>query len=292
MHVRESFLKSNIPLIFAHRGSMKVFPQNTIKAFTHAWNLGVDGIELDVQCTKDDIPVVFHDDKLNTLTNGVGSVGNFTFEQIRRLDAGSHFSPEFSDARIPSLTEVLLKRPIGTWVNIELKTEIENVHYLKKILKPWKKYPRLERNPECAREIEARRTALLTAKCLRELSKHIPDLLSFIIISSFDPIALEAFSHEMPNIPIGFLYCIEIKHDTRPLMKEIHYDGLHPAVFETRRRTIKENQEQGKAVLAWTVNSKTAAKKLFKWGINGIITNYPEMMLKLRDKMYGPKFHS
>ena len=211
----------NKPLVLAHRGAMKVFPQNTMKAFVHAWELGVDGIELDVQCTKDDVPIVFHDDTLDMLTNGIGPVKNYTLEQIQNLDAGSHFSPEFSGEKIPTLAEVLLKRPAGTWVNVELKTEMETIPFKKKIRTPWKGYPALTRNAEDPREIEARRNARLTAQCLREIETQIPELLSFIIISSFDPIALEAFSNEMPEIPIGFLYCIEIKHDTRPLMKKI-----------------------------------------------------------------------
>lgn len=255
-----------------------------MKAFMHSWELGVDGIELDVQCTKDEIPIVFHDDRLDALTNGTGSIKDYTFEQIRNLDAGSHFSPEFSGEIIPTLSEVLFARPKGTWVNIELKTEMEIIPFLKKILMPWKKYKPLTRNPEDPREIDARRTARLTAQNLTELAKSIPDLLSFIIVSSFDPIALEEFSKEMPEIPIGFLYYIEIKHDTRPLMKDIRHDSIHSAVLETRKSTIKNAHAQGKAVIPWTVNSIRYAKRLFKWGVTGIITNYPETMLELRDK--------
>lgn len=278
-------ISSKKPLILAHRGSMRLFPQNTMKAFIHAWELGVDGIELDVQCTKDEIPIVFHDDRLDALTNGTGAVKDYTFEEIRTLDAGSHFSPEFSGEIIPSLSEVLVARPKGTWVNIELKTEMEIIPFFKKIRMPWKKYKPLTRNPESSREIDARRTARLTAQTLAELSTHIPDLLCFIIVSSFDPIALEAFSKEMPEIPIGFLYYIEIKHDTRPLMKDIRHDSIHSAVLETKKSTITNAYKQGKSVIPWTVNSKRYAKRLFKWGVTGIITNYPETMLELRDKL-------
>ncbi len=81
------------PLIFAHRGTCKVAPENTLPAFQAALDLGADGIELDVQFSSDGKLVVLHNPTLETTTNGSGRVTAYTFAELRLLDAGSHFGP-------------------------------------------------------------------------------------------------------------------------------------------------------------------------------------------------------
>ncbi|EUJ36413.1 glycerophosphoryl diester phosphodiesterase [Listeria weihenstephanensis FSL R9-0317] len=73
--------------IFAHRGSSGAHPENTLPAFLAAVESGADGIELDVQLTKDGIPIVIHDDKVNRTTNGSGVVRELTLREIKKLDA-------------------------------------------------------------------------------------------------------------------------------------------------------------------------------------------------------------
>lgn len=116
--------------IYAHRGFSGEYPENTMIAFQRAYELGVDGIELDVQMTKDGELVVIHDECIERTTDGIGYVKDFSFRQLRQLDAGSWFHPRFAGERIPALAEVLdwlsdQKRSII--LNIELKNSI--IHY-------------------------------------------------------------------------------------------------------------------------------------------------------------------
>ena len=97
----------NRPLIFAHRGACKVAPENTLPAFEAAVRLGADGVELDVQYSSDGGLVVFHNPTLDATTNGTGHVTAHTLDELRSLDAGSWFGPEFAGTRIPTLDEAL-----------------------------------------------------------------------------------------------------------------------------------------------------------------------------------------
>jgi glycerophosphoryl diester phosphodiesterase len=87
-------------LIYAHRGASATEPENTLRAFRRALELGVDGIELDLHATADNIPVVIHDRSVSRTTNGSGNVDDLTLEELTELDAGH-------GERVPTLREVL-----------------------------------------------------------------------------------------------------------------------------------------------------------------------------------------
>ncbi len=105
----------------AHRGAMTTHPENTIPAFQAAIDAGAQMIEFDVTLTKDNKLVVIHDATVDRTTNGTGVVAELTFEEIRKLDAGSWKSPEFAGEQIPTLEEVLNIMPVNIWLNIHLK---------------------------------------------------------------------------------------------------------------------------------------------------------------------------
>ncbi|GAE06077.1 glycerophosphodiester phosphodiesterase family protein [Paenibacillus sp. JCM 10914] len=98
----------------AHRGYPLKYPENTMLGFQKALELGFSHIELDVQLTKDGVPVVIHDATVDRTTNGTGAIQSFAFEEIRQLDAGS-------GEKIPTLEEVLLFAKDRMQVDIELK---------------------------------------------------------------------------------------------------------------------------------------------------------------------------
>ena len=86
----------NRPLIFAHRGACKVAPENTLPAFEAAVRLGADGVELDVQYSSDGGLVVIHNPLLDATSTGTGRVAAHTLDELRSLDAGGWFGPEFA----------------------------------------------------------------------------------------------------------------------------------------------------------------------------------------------------
>lgn len=105
----------------AHRGAMATHPENTVSAFREAIRCGAHMIELDVWLTKDSKLVVIHDSTVDRTTNGTGKIAELTFEEIRRLDAGSWKSARFEGQRVPSLEEALSMMPVNVWLNVHLK---------------------------------------------------------------------------------------------------------------------------------------------------------------------------
>ncbi|MEH7482035.1 glycerophosphodiester phosphodiesterase family protein [Neobacillus drentensis] len=95
------------PVVAAHRGVPSIAPENTIASYRKAYELGADMIETDVQRTKDGKLVIMHDYSVDRTTNGKGYVKDLTLEQIRSLDAGIKFSPEFKGEKVPTFLEYL-----------------------------------------------------------------------------------------------------------------------------------------------------------------------------------------
>ena len=124
------YLAAEHPLRFAHRGSRELWPENTWHGFdVCVGDLGYRYIETDVQVTKDGVVVVFHDDTLDRTTNGSGPVRDWTFEDVSALDAGYHFSPNGDSFPLRgrgvgvSSLEATFDRYPDTYFNIDLKAK-------------------------------------------------------------------------------------------------------------------------------------------------------------------------
>jgi glycerophosphoryl diester phosphodiesterase len=93
--------------VIAHRAGKALAPENTLAAIRNAIQLGVDYVELDIRATRDGNLVIMHDRSVDRTTNGTGNVRDLTLEEIRRLDAGSKYSPKFTGEKVPTFDEVL-----------------------------------------------------------------------------------------------------------------------------------------------------------------------------------------
>jgi len=110
-------------IVVAHRGFSSKYPENTIISFQEAVDIGSNAVELDVRETKDGEIIVMHDEKVNRTTDGTGFVESFTYEEIRKLDAGK-WKGNFKNVKVPSLKKVFEK--IGNKITyfIEIKKAI------------------------------------------------------------------------------------------------------------------------------------------------------------------------
>jgi glycerophosphoryl diester phosphodiesterase len=163
------------PLIIGHRGAPAYLPENTLESFRLAVEqFKVDMIELDIHATKDAVPVVIHDSRLERTTNGAGFISQWSVKDLQKLDAGYHFDPggkkkfpcRHQGIKIPTLEEVLSAFPQSTFA-IEIKEKSEAmVHAAVSLLN---KYHLLER-------------AIIGSKhhlVSRTLHKYYPDLRRF-----------------------------------------------------------------------------------------------------------------
>lgn len=240
------------PLVFAHRGASFDAPENTMAAFRLAHEMGADGVELDTLLTLDDIPVVIHDFTLEKTTDGTGKVRDKLLRDLKRLDAGSHYDFSFRTERIPTLDETLeFFAKTGMLVNIELKSV------------GW-------------------RHSLLESLTLGAIRKH--NMQSRVIISSFNPFALRRFHHLAPNIPLGYLYAPEVPTWLRFFMLGVPHQARHPEQRMIDAAYMTWAQKQGYRVNTWTVDDPERALALRDLGVDAIITNRPDLLIKTLDR--------
>ena len=108
--------------VWAHRGASAYAPENTLEAFLLAAEQGADGVELDVQLTKDGEMVVVHDEEIDRVSDGSGFVKDYTLAELKNLNFNKTH-PEYQNVKIPTLREVYeALKPTGMTINVELKT--------------------------------------------------------------------------------------------------------------------------------------------------------------------------
>lgn len=110
--------------ICAHRGYSSDYPENTLLAFYEAIRVGVDMIECDIRLTKDNVPVIIHDERVDRTTNGKGLVSEMTVAQLKELDAGSNFGKVFEGIKIPTfeeLCELVVLHDQDLLLNLDIK---------------------------------------------------------------------------------------------------------------------------------------------------------------------------
>jgi len=113
--------------VIGHRGALGLAPENTFAGFDLALEMGVDGIETDVQRTKDGKLVLFHDFRLDRTTNGTGVLQETTWQELQHLDVGSWFDDKYAGERIPLLIEALQR--YGTRSSFDLEIKQSGIEY-------------------------------------------------------------------------------------------------------------------------------------------------------------------
>lgn len=234
--------------VIAHRGASGDAPENTLQAFEHAVSLGADGIELDVQLTRDGEVVVIHDETLERTTTGSGSIHSHTFAELRTLDAGSWFSLSPKRQRIPHLREVLdLLAGTDLLLNVELKNDIVPYDGL-----------------------EAKVCALLA---------DYPGQRA--LVSSFNHYSLRKVKHISPATNIALLY-VEGLIEPWLYAQRQKAIALNPFYRNIVPELVAGCRDAGVALYTWTVNREEDMKRLLATGIDGIMTDYPARLIALR----------
>jgi glycerophosphoryl diester phosphodiesterase len=237
------------PLLIGHRGYPARYPENTLAAFRGAMEAGCDMIELDVTLTKDRKVVVIHDDTLDRTTNGKGPVLGQTFEEIKRLDAGSWFAPRFSAERIPELSEVMELTAGRCMLNIEIKESAFEADY-----------------PVDAIEHQV----VKLVKTSRAMDR--------VIISSFDQRILERIA--AMDAPPAIAYISDHGADKRLLEMLLAMKAFswHPRFKVITRDQVDMLHAAGLKVFPWTINTRAEAEKLLALGVDGLICNELQIM--------------
>lgn len=222
-------------LVIGHRGAGGHVAENTLPSIKKAMELGVDGIEIDIfQCASGEL-VVFHDSRLDRLTNAKGSIENVTLDSIRNIVVLGGYS-------IPTLDEVLDLIEGQVFLNIELKGS---------------------------------NTAILTDSILKiKFEKEVWNS-DKIIISSFNWEELKIFYEVNKQIPIAIL-TNEDPLDALHIANQVGAYAINPNYKYLTAENVLKIQKKGFKVYPWTVNEKEAIKAMIAYGVEGIITDFPE----------------
>ena len=110
-----------MPKIVCHRGAKTFAPENTLSAVDLAFDQGFNIVEIDVRQTKDGVPVVMHDSRVNRTTNGRVAIKKMSYDVVSQLDAGSWFDTFFTDEKVRPLEDVLVHAKGRGEVYIEIK---------------------------------------------------------------------------------------------------------------------------------------------------------------------------
>ncbi|MDR2974291.1 MAG: glycerophosphodiester phosphodiesterase [Propionibacteriaceae bacterium] len=234
--------------VFAHRGASGYAPENTLAAFKLACELGADGIELDVQMTKDGEVVVIHDERVDRTTDGRGLVKDHTFDQLRALDA-SMGSETYRNEKIPTLGEVFdLVADSPTAINIEIKDS--------RVLYPG-----------------------LTDRVLEMIDER--DWEYRVTISSFNHMTL-AYVRQIGSLMNTGVLFQDILFEPWNYAHQVWATALHPHFLyvDSVPNLLEESHNSLLEVNVWTVDEIADIDRMIARGVDGIITNYPDRALE------------
>lgn len=234
----------------AHRGASAYAPENTIAAFDLAVEMKADYIEMDVQRSKDGVLVLVHDTTVDRTTNGTGKVGDLTFEQLRRLDAGSWKGSRFAGETIPTFEEILDRYHGKIGILIELKV------------------------PELYPDMEEQVAAALKKRNLDQPEN------GKIIIQSFNLQSMKKMNALLPDVPIGVLTSNEA-HTTLEALQEFstYADWFNPSYRMVSQELVNQVHALGMKIGPWTVPNQDTADFLFDMGVDAIITDDPDYVV-------------
>ena len=256
------FIPSSTPFVIAHQGGERLFPSNTLYAFEQAYKLGVDMFELDVHQTKDGHLVVIHDETVDRTTDGQGKVKEMSLQEIQALDAGYYWTEDGTNfpyrgqgLQIPTLAELF------------------------------------ERYPKVPMIIDLKDEASSDGQALCSLLKQY-NKTDHTIIGSFHTAALKRFRNICPDVTTSLNY-------SEAFRMVLHsYTFLLASLFSPQARAAHVPMRKGKfpiihagflklakqkniAVHVWTVNDPEEMQYLIDLGVDGIMTDRPDLLLEL-----------
>jgi glycerophosphoryl diester phosphodiesterase len=238
------------PPVIGHRGAKALAPENTLASYRCAQEQGVLWVETDVKLTKDGVPILMHDDTLERTTNGQGAVAETDWVEIKKLDAGSWFAPEFAGEAVPHVSELLrFVLDHGLRLNLEIKP--------------------------CLGRSQA--TAMVA---LMEVAKLWPRDTPPPLISSFDVDALIVAAQLHPEWPRGFLF-EEWPEDLRSLLQMTKPSvlGFDEEILTPQR--LVSLKQIGMPLLAYTINDPVQAQELLHAGVSAVFSDNPKTIFEV-----------
>ena len=222
--------------VTAHRGASFNYPENTLSAFYGAKDLGADWIELDIQQTKDRKIIVSHDTNLKRTTGLNKNVYDLTYDEIKDLDAGSFFSTDFKDERIPLLEDVIkFAKDHNIKLNIEIKPSGKEVDFEKDIATLILDYDFID-------------------NCV--VTSQVYDVLENV---------------KKANNNIKTVYVMSLAYGNLTTLE--YADNFSIEASSITKTLVSKIHNEGKEIYAWTVNTASSINEMIDLNVDNIITD-------------------
>ncbi len=259
------YFKPDKFLVIAHRGGRSLGPENTLYTFKRAVDLGTDVLEMDLQTTSDGTLVILHDREVDRTTSGTGAVDSLTLSELKKLDAGFRWSPDNSGSyplrnkgvTIPTLTEVFKAFP-DTRINIEIKSSQVNT--------------------------------------IQDLCRTIRDnrMSQKVMVACFDAGKLGEFRSICPEVATSagaseaalfyWLQWADLESAYSPSAQALQIPEAYGEYRIATRRFLDAAHARNMHVHVWTVNDIESMQRLIDLGADGIMTDYPERLVKILNR--------
>jgi glycerophosphoryl diester phosphodiesterase len=268
----------NSPLVIAHRGASGLAPENTLAAFRLAIALGADGVEMDVQLSADEQPIVIHDTRVNRTTNEKGLVASFTVSELSKLDAGIWFDRRLAvRPRLRAMVEQMRfssgSRPVFAG---------ESVPTLESVL------ALLARAPLKRLYIELKSMPTTRATLLEAVLSLVQQfgLKRSVTLLSFDHDAVRLAKELAPEVCTAIILPTRAERlpTSTSVLRAIRAASADEAALHfslVTRRLVEALHEGGLKVSAWTANRKLIMRRLIACRVDSIITDFPNRLIEI-----------
>lgn len=234
-------MNKNKLINYAHRGASAYAPENTMSSFELALELKATGIELDLQKTKDNKIVIFHDKKIDKKSSGSGRISDYTYEQLLQFDFGSWFNKKYAGEKIV-LFENFAKQFLSKKLFFAIELKVSGIEY--DVLNIIKKYSNFDN----------------------------------IYITSFDYQILYNVRKINHDVKLGWLIEDNINNDNITKALNINCSQICPNAQKVSKEEIKLANASGLAVRLWGVVNEDVMKKCYKLDIEGMTVNFPDKL--------------
>jgi glycerophosphoryl diester phosphodiesterase len=279
--------------VIAHRGASADAPENTLAAFALASTQGADWFELDCTLTRDGAVIVIHDDTVDRVTNGKGRVADLTLAELQRLDAGSWKDPTFVGERLPTLEQALAlarERRIGVYIEIKPAADDATLYDAIARLAGDRETltPELRRQMLALIEATGSRNLELTRKTIALVRQQRME--KQVVIQSFSPIICALALDQAPEIRTELLAGRDRKHpenwaNTLRWLNWVGAAGFNVDLGAVDPELIADCHRHGRSMAVWTVDNEADMRRLAEQGVERIITNRPDVCVKLLTAM-------
>ncbi len=252
----------NHPLVIAHQGGDGIWPGNTMFAFQNAVDLGVDVLEMDVHITKDGTLVLMHDETVDRTTDGTGEIESMTVQELKQLDAGYDWSADEGTSfpfRGQGITVPTIEEVFTAFSEMRMTIEIKKTN-----------------------------ASMIRPFCDLIRKYNMQDK---VLVASFYDDKLKEFRENCPEVATS-----SAKNETtffvlltKPFLGSFHSPKFFSlqvpeesgGITVMTPDFIQAAHERNLAVEPWTINDEATMKKLIEWDVDGIITDRPDLLLKV-----------